>query len=193
MRRTRASGGEQLGLKRRPLNASDLNKALGINPSSPNPITDRDLAYRYDGIQHRVVSIGGRWKNYHRLARYGAFTYRLEDQYRERRGIKTPTSTRPPQPCHQTQRRRQAVRSKGEGWRRRRASFRLVSRLARASRYAMWITITPKKCAANCSIARKSRRSFLSGALDNPTPFDLGRGLLESTAGSCCRPNYVHP
>jgi hypothetical protein len=57
MRRTRASGGEQLGLKRRPLNASDLNKALGIDPSSPDPITERDRAYRYEGIPHCVVSM----------------------------------------------------------------------------------------------------------------------------------------
>jgi hypothetical protein len=96
MRRARTSGGEQPGLKRRPLNASDLNKALGIDPSSPNPITDRDLAYQYDGIPRCVVSIGGRWKNYHGLARYGACTCRLEDQYRERRAIKTPTSNKAP-------------------------------------------------------------------------------------------------
>jgi hypothetical protein len=43
----------------------------------------------------------------------------------------------------------------------------------------MWITITLKTCAAYCSIAGKSCGSFLGGALDNPTPFDLGRGLLE--------------
>jgi hypothetical protein len=43
----------QPGLKRLPLNAADLNKALGIDPSSPNAIEDRDL--RNDTTGYRAA------------------------------------------------------------------------------------------------------------------------------------------
>lgn len=43
----------QPGPKRLPLNANDLNKALGIDPSSPNAITDRDL--RNDRTGYRAA------------------------------------------------------------------------------------------------------------------------------------------
>jgi hypothetical protein len=43
----------QPGLKRLPLNAADLNTTLGIDPSSPNAITDRDL--RNDTTGYRAA------------------------------------------------------------------------------------------------------------------------------------------
>jgi hypothetical protein len=99
----------QPGLKRLPLNANDLNKALAsIRRAQTLSRTATCVTIRLDTAprclnRRAMEKLSG-------LARYGAaFTCRLEDQYRERRGRRHRPS-RASVTCHQTQRRRRAVR-----------------------------------------------------------------------------------